>query len=91
MKANQPIASIQYLRGAAAIAVVIFHQFQGRAYGLFDLGKYGVDLFFVISGFLMVAMTESRETTPIGFLKDRIVRIVPLYWTATLVAFVLLT
>lgn len=90
MTANQPIASIQYLRGAAAIAVVIFHQFQGQAHGLFDLGKHGVDLFFVISGFLMVAMTDSRETTPISFLKDRIVRIVPLYWTATLVAFVLL-
>ena len=90
MNANQPIVSIQYLRGAAAIAVVIFHQFQGWANGIFDLGKYGVDLFFVISGFIMVAMTESRQTSPLGFLKDRIVRIVPLYWLATLLAFILL-
>ncbi|OYU77534.1 MAG: acyltransferase [Alphaproteobacteria bacterium PA3] len=90
MKANQPIVSIQYLRAAAAIAVVVFHQFQGWAHGIFDLGKYGVDLFFVISGFIMVAMTETRETSPSDFLKDRIVRIVPLYWLATLVAFILL-
>ena len=90
MSANQPIVSIQYLRAAAAIAVVVYHQFQGKAHGLFDLGKYGVDLFFVISGFIMVAMTESRHTTPLDFLKDRIVRIVPLYWTATLLAFLLL-
>jgi exopolysaccharide production protein ExoZ len=90
MKTHQPIVSIQYLRAAAAIAVVVYHQFQGKAHGLFDLGKYGVDLFFVISGFIMVAMTESRHTTPLDFLKDRIVRIVPLYWTATLLAFLLL-
>jgi len=41
----------------------------------------GVDLFFVISGFIMV-LTSSRAT-PGDFAMRRIIRIVPLYWTLT--------
>src|SRR3954451_25277970 len=43
-----------------------------------------VNLFFVISGFIMVYTTFSRPTRPAEFLCNRIARIVPLYWLMTL-------
>lgn len=72
---------IQYLRGLAAVAVVGFHA-ATRAGGHFLIGEAGVDLFFVISGFLMIAITTA-ETRPLAFLRDRATRIVPAYWIAT--------
>lgn len=77
---------IQYLRGAAAVAVVVFHQLQG-VHGIFRLGEHGVDLFFVISGFIMFVLTDSRNVTPASFALDRIARIVPPYWLATVLTF----
>lgn len=84
------IRSIQYLRGVAAVAVVYFHtgvNSANLAWPAFiprDFGKAGVDIFFVISGFIMVFVTSSRETSPREFLLRRIIRIVPLYWFFTL-------
>lgn len=52
----------------------------------FVLLATGVDLFFLLSGFLMVAITDER-TRPWSFLKARIFRIVPLYWLMTLIVF----
>ncbi|MBZ9742491.1 MULTISPECIES: acyltransferase family protein [unclassified Mesorhizobium] len=77
------IHSIQYLRGLAAFAVVFFHiseQFGGP----FRVGAAGVDLFFVISGFIMWVTTVNRPVDPQRFMWRRIVRIVPLYWIVTL-------
>jgi exopolysaccharide production protein ExoZ len=73
---------IQYLRALAALSVLGFHvseQFGGP----FKLGAAGVDIFFVISGFIMWTTTASRPTTPKRFIWRRIVRIVPLYWIIT--------
>lgn len=88
--------SIQCLRGIAALLVLFFHlaEFQremavGNAVdialtsGIWDRGWAGVDLFFVISGFIMVYVT--RETgRSFGdvrrFLTSRITRIYPLWW-----------
>ena len=78
-----PIVSIQYLRAVAAIAVVVFHQLQ-EVHPAFLYGEHGVDIFFVISGFIMVALSDQRKTTPGKFIIDRIVRIVPLYWIGTI-------
>ncbi|MBV8687101.1 MAG: acyltransferase [Alphaproteobacteria bacterium] len=81
------LLKIQYLRGAAATGVLAYHA--GLATGLrFDPGAFGVQLFFVISGFLMVAITDSG-TRPLAFLRDRIARVVPLYWIATAAALAL--
>jgi exopolysaccharide production protein ExoZ len=77
------IHSIQYLRGFAATAVVCFHiseQFNGP----FAIGAAGVDVFFVISGFIMWVTTADRPADPMRFMWRRIVRIVPLYWLVTL-------
>ena len=73
---------IQYLRAVAALGVVVFHAAERT--GLhFSIGAAGVDVFFVISGFIMWVITSDREPTPAAFLRDRIGRIAPLYWIAT--------
>ena len=78
----------------AAIAVVVSHQLGGL--GPFGVGAHGVDLFFVISGLIIFSLTEPQPngSQPIGprrFMLDRLARIVPLYWLATLLAFVLVS
>ncbi len=76
------LLGIQYLRAAAALGVVIFHAAE-RAGGHFVIGAAGVDVFFVISGFIMWVLAEMRQPAPATFLRDRIERIVPLYWIVT--------
>ncbi|MBK8840165.1 MAG: acyltransferase [Hyphomonadaceae bacterium] len=76
--------NIQNLRALAAYAVVIHHCVEGYfGYTYLYVLSGGVDLFFVISGFVMVFTTKSNET-PFGFTVKRIARIVPLYWAMTL-------
>jgi exopolysaccharide production protein ExoZ len=75
------LVGVQYLRAVAALGVVIFHA--ASHYGLsFAIGQAGVDLFFVLSGFLMIAITNNR-TRPQSFIADRLRRIVPIYWMVT--------
>ena len=89
---------IQILRFAAAAAVVIFHSlgtcqkyFSGEtSLGQFTHGDLGVDLFFVISGFIITLTADTREQTAGVFLLRRLERIVPLYWLATVLMFGLL-
>jgi exopolysaccharide production protein ExoZ len=85
------IFSIQSLRALAALAVVVVHAADGAAansgnrhFGeVASIGAAGVDVFFVISGFIMYVTACSRPITPQRFLLDRFSRIVPLYWVAT--------
>jgi exopolysaccharide production protein ExoZ len=75
------IRSIQIMRAMAATAVVYFHCNSPR--GGFDFpqtGAWGVDIFFVISGFI-IARTALRRRD--NFLRIRIIRVVPLYLVAT--------
>lgn len=78
------LRSIQVLRAAAACAVVVLHSF-GEARGAtqtsaVQLGAAGVDLFFVISGFIIATIGRRRE--PLAFLRDRAWRIYPLWLLA---------
>ncbi|MGZ3272334.1 MAG: acyltransferase family protein [Caulobacteraceae bacterium] len=77
------VLSIQYLRGLAALGVLLFHASQ-RAGAAFGAGAAGVDIFFVISGFIMWTVSARRATGPGDFLLRRAGRIAPLYWTVTL-------
>jgi peptidoglycan/LPS O-acetylase OafA/YrhL len=87
----QTFVSVQILRAVAAILVVALHAtLQAIPFGGgqgFLLGNAGVDIFFPISGFVMVVSTAGRNAGPTGaggFALARILRIVPIYWLLTL-------
>ncbi|MFT6836251.1 MAG: exopolysaccharide production protein ExoZ, partial [Francisellaceae bacterium] len=77
---------LQYLRGLAALAVVYFHiSLHYNELGIAGLhlpvfGKEGVDVFFVLSGFIICYIAQIRPKAPRTFMWDRVVRVVPLYW-----------
>ena len=87
------IQGLQVLRAAAALMVVMHHARLSvpgsSAWPAF--GETGVDIFFVISGFVMAHTTRNlRVQAKAGerlrdcgdFLRKRLVRVVPLYWLA---------
>jgi exopolysaccharide production protein ExoZ len=90
------LGSIQILRALAALAVVLFHMQGELGHRGFDnplpslnVGAFGVDLFFVISGFIMVYSSGqffARRTGGWRFFIKRIIRIVPLYWIFTTIS-----
>jgi exopolysaccharide production protein ExoZ len=86
--ASQPhglLRNLHALRVIAALSVVYFHITSEAGLDLpVNIGSHGVDLFFVISGFI-ISYIGSRS--PERFLLRRLIRIVPFYWTATLVVF----
>lgn len=82
---NQLI-SIQYLRAIAALMVVLHHARNPREWLFNPLEgsnafACGVDIFFVISGFIMYV--AARNENHVDFLGRRVIRVVPLYWIAT--------
>src|ERR1700733_5403947 len=87
------IFSVQYLRGFAALFVVYFHAVTAPRFAAgienagFEFGVFGVDIFFVISGFIMWQITATKEQTASEFLTRRLCRVVPMYWIATLCMF----
>jgi exopolysaccharide production protein ExoZ len=83
------IRPIQYLRALAAMMVVWLHSRYvipevAERLGPPYFGGSGVDLFFIISGFIMVVTTAGKDISPAQFFRLRIVRVAPLYWLATL-------
>jgi exopolysaccharide production protein ExoZ len=100
---SPPLLSIQALRAVAALGVmtlhveneVVVHVLGGPATSnRFIIGAAGVDLFFVISGFVLVYASENlfgRREAPILFFLRRLARIAPLYWalTAALILYIL--
>jgi peptidoglycan/LPS O-acetylase OafA/YrhL len=105
---KQKLNSIQILRAVAAIAVVGAHSLNRavRAFPLqaphsllanfhdfYRLGEAGVDVFFVISGFVMMYVHYDDfavSNAPRRFIGRRLLRVVPLYWTLSALAVVLL-
>jgi exopolysaccharide production protein ExoZ len=86
--------SIQYLRAIAALGVVLSHasiSLLDKSQSLLPLGAgaAGVDLFFVISGFIMYYTTANRDMTPGEFYLRRLIRIFPLYFAVSSAAFLL--
>lgn len=90
------LANIQGLRAIAALMVLIYHVQANEARASGDPllspwlvhGAAGVDLFFVISGFVMVWITGStdRPTRIAPFLFNRFARIYPAAWLWTSIA-----
>ena len=87
---RQEIAGLQVLRALASLAVVVHHTMEesgaaGRFFPdwLTTSGAAGVDVFFVISGFIMLVTTfdfPHNRVTPSSFLRKRFTRIYPFYW-----------
>ena len=77
--------NLHLLRVVAALGVVYFHATSEAGLKLdWDVGSRGVDVFFVISGFI-IAYIGTRK--PEQFLLRRLIRVVPFYWAATLALF----
>lgn len=75
--------SLQALRAIAAISVIYYHISATPKFGAF-----GVDMFFVLSGFVMAMVVASNQSARI-FAIHRIARIIPLYWVLTSCIFIL--
>ena len=79
------------LRGIAALMVVFFHFTIGRPEAKlgFKLGTTGVDLFFIISGFV-IFMSLTKVKTSVDFIINRVSRLYPTYWVSVTFTFVLI-
>lgn len=90
------LASIQFLRAFAALMVLIHHSFRSTIVndGLLPAWisksiehnfSAGVDIFFVISGFVIYSSVIKNNKSFLDFIKDRICRVVPAYWLYTFI------
>ena len=96
MTPNPPprLPELDALRGLAALAVLVFHYTSryDNLYGHpalvpdFRLGEYGVQLFFMISGFV-IFMSLERVRSPLDFIVARASRLYPPYWAAVALTF----
>ena len=93
--AHKTLNHVQALRGIAALLVMLAHLYDAELKYSPDhflgewtiYGNAGVDLFFLISGFIMVYVTSNRDRgvkPAIEFLVSRVGRIYPLYWIVSL-------
>jgi exopolysaccharide production protein ExoZ len=92
---------LQAMRGMASMLVLVMHSALYYAIRLsperfpwdWQRGARGVDLFFVLSGFMMVYSSEKLFGNANGwklFAERRVIRIVPIYWIATTIKLVAL-
>lgn len=89
------LLELDALRGIAAMTVVLYHYFfrfnevyghEGLPYAWAEAGHYGVQLFFMVSGFV-IYWTLGRIATPMDFVVSRASRLYPAYWVAILITF----
>lgn len=94
-KNDSNIQSVQIMRGIASLLVLLLHiSIKGSQYGNdalkgFSIGGSGVDLFFIISGYIMCVSTADRHLNFYQFMLLRVKRIIPLYWLITTMALVI--
>ena len=93
---NNRIQALDGLRGIAALVVVLYHYFfrYNELYGydglnssLFSWGHYGVELFFLISGFVIYFSANRSQVTVKSFAISRFFRLYPTYWVCLIVTF----
>ncbi|MBD8722867.1 acyltransferase [Oxalobacteraceae sp. CFBP 13708] len=84
MSSNK-LEGIQILRGYAAMLVVVTHLWSvgviSSALKFSRIGGLGVDIFFVISGFIMCYSLRDpiSSSDSVEFLKKRVFRVYPIY------------
>ena len=91
MRSDKNLQLIQVLRGIASLLVVLFHATANYSdifhtkflFDFFQFGSAGVDIFFVISGFIITYTALQVLEYPkklLSFLRRRAIRIYPTYW-----------
>lgn len=86
------IALLDGVRGVAILLTLVFHSFD-TSLSLAIFGERGVDLFFVLSGFLITGiLIETRDRSDYfkNFIARRAVRILPLYYLFIVIMLVVL-
>ena len=94
------LPTLDFLRFVAAAMVVLFHYtFRGAVDGAYTstpfpevdawtrYGSLGVDLFFMISGFVILLTVDAGRGNPAHFVASRISRLFPAFWAAATVTF----
>lgn len=90
------LPAIEIARGLASLWVVLFHSLTQWppeelhpllrfVRGFTEYGWLGVHIFFALSGWCIaerLAAAQRREEPPLGFLRERFLRIFPTYWAA---------
>jgi peptidoglycan/LPS O-acetylase OafA/YrhL len=91
MSSKRRLTELDALRGIAALMVTVYHFLLGRVNhdSVMKFGTTGVDLFFVISGFV-IFMTIERCTTAKEFIVSRFSRLYPAYWICVTLTFLLI-
>lgn len=96
--AKSRLESLDIVRGLAALIVVLFHysskfpDFYPAAAPMpftLPLGFYGVHLFFMVSGFVILMSLMHRNGD--GFIRSRFIRLFPLFWAGVLLSSLILT
>lgn len=97
LNSKQYFHTLDFLRGLAALMVVLFHYSNGMLPTISDqqvsevlsYGKYGVQIFFVISGFIIPYSMENRNYTQKNFFRNllrRFLRIDPPSYVAMMLS-----
>ncbi|NOX92440.1 MAG: acyltransferase [Gammaproteobacteria bacterium] len=95
MKMKQRYSELDAIRGIAALMVVIYHYTirYGEIYDYpvqpafsFELGHFGVQLFFMVSGFV-IFLTLDKTVHAADFIISRLSRLYPAYWIAVILTF----
>ena len=79
------IIGLQFLRFLAAFFVVLTHSL-GEFNWTKPFGDFGVDIFFIISGFIIYTITKENKD---NFLKKRMIRLIPMYWLFSILVTIL--
>jgi peptidoglycan/LPS O-acetylase OafA/YrhL len=96
---GQRLKGLDALRGLAALGVLFYHYtsnyqrlfgHRGPLHFSLHWGALGVQLFFIISGFV-IFLTLEKTRRPLDFIRSRFARLFPIYWTAILLTFAVLT
>lgn len=84
---SRKIESLNGMRGLLTLIVMLEHLNvlidRNLFHGIFNQGWFGVDFFFVLSGFLLFynyQESENRISAAVTYVKKRFVRIFPVYW-----------
>ena len=94
MNNSKRLLELDVLRGIAALGVVLFHytvrynmlyHHSQELLVYFPYGSYGIELFFMISGFVIFMTLERSQN--LDFVVGRFSRLYPAYWTAVLLTF----